>query len=120
MKLHLSSTEGRNAITAYGAGYVEVSRVRYEHSLIVLPDRVLPDWRPDLPPSAESLAVLADLGAEIVLVGTGDKLTFPPARALQPLIAAGIGFEVMDTLAACRTYNILLGEDRRVAAGLIL
>jgi uncharacterized protein len=63
---------------------------------------------------------LAGLPIEILLLGTGDRLRFPHPSLTAPLRAAGIGVEVMDTGAACRTYNILLAEDRRVGAALML
>ncbi|HNI52603.1 MAG TPA: MTH938/NDUFAF3 family protein, partial [Accumulibacter sp.] len=65
-------------------------------------------------------AILAGLDAEIVLLGTGKQLRFPPPDLLQPLIAQRKGLEVMDVQAACRTYNILLSEGRKVAAALFL
>lgn len=122
MKLHLSRAEGRNAVTGYGEGYVMVNRTRYEHSLVVLPDRLLDGWRvAELDVlDAPAVEALAALDVEIVLLGTGASLRFPHPRVLQPLYAAGIGVEVMDTRAACRTYNILMAEDRRVAAALLL
>ncbi len=60
------------------------------------------------------------LAAEVVLLGTGARLVFPSAALYRPLMDQGIGVEVMDTPAACRTYNILAGDGRRVAAALIL
>lgn len=120
MKLHLARSDGRNAITGYGDGYVEINHQRFERSLVVLPDRVIADWQTATPPGAQCLAALAPLDVEILLIGTGDRLQFPSAQALRPLIEARRGFEVMDTRAACRTYNILLAEDRRVAAALVL
>jgi len=121
MKLHLANTEGRNSVTAYGPGYVTVSRVRYERSLVVLPDRLIEDWGASAGAvDQSSVAELAGLGAEIVIIGTGETLKFPPPEVLRPLIDAGIGFELMDTPAACRTYNILLAEDRKVAAALVI
>jgi len=63
---------------------------------------------------------LAALPVEILLLGTGSALQFPHPRLTLPVRDAGIGLEVMDTAAACRTYNILLGEDRRVGAALII
>ena len=60
------------------------------------------------------------LCAEVVLLGTGGKLVFPAASLYRVLLDQGIGVEVMDTPAACRTYNILAGDGRRVAAALIL
>lgn len=63
---------------------------------------------------------LLDLAPELVLLGTGDRIQFPPGETLQPLVQAGIGYEIMDTNAACRTYNLLSGEGRQVVAAFIL
>lgn len=109
-------------MTGYGPGYIVVNGNRYEASLVVLPDKIIERWGA---PAAESLdetalRLLATLGVEIVLIGTGETLKFPEARNLRWLIQAGIGFEIMDTNAACRTYNILVAEDRKVAAALQL
>ncbi len=122
VKLHLAHTEGRNAVTAYGLGFVAINRVRYERSLVVLPHRLVEGWNVSAAQglSMEAVAFLATLGAEIVLIGTGETLRFPPLSTLRPLVDAGIGFEVMDTNAACRTYNILMAEDRKVAAALLI
>ena len=122
MKLHLSNAPGRNAITAYGNDFVEVNGERYLTSLVVLPARLDAHWPlgPDNEISADAIRVLASCEAEIVLIGTGNDQRFPHPAALRPLIEAGIGFEVMSTPAACRTYNILVAEDRLVAAGLIV
>ena len=122
MKLHLTQQAGQNLFTAYGAGYVMVNQQRFETSLIVLPDKLINDWPPrsldDL--TEVHFAYLAALDAEIVLLGTGNMLRFPHPRLSSPLTQARIGFEVMDTFAAARTYNILMGEGRRVAAALLL
>ncbi|HYS51346.1 MAG TPA: Mth938-like domain-containing protein [Burkholderiales bacterium] len=122
MKLHLDPATAKNAITGYGDGYVMVNRQRFERSLVVLPDRILLDWPPnrfdDLAP--EHLAELAGLDREIILLGTGAQLRFPRPEIIQPLMRSGVGVEVMDMQAACRTYNILLAEDRRVAAALLI
>ena len=111
----------KNAITGYGEGYVMVNRQRFERSLVVLPERLLVDWPPnrfdELAP--EHLAALADLDREIILLGTGARLRFPHPEIMQSLIERGIGVEVMDVQAACRTYNILMAEERRVAAALL-
>ena len=122
LKLHLSQNSRRNAFTAYGEGYVAVNGVRYESSLVVLPDRIVEDWSV---PTIESLTqgdmeALALLKPELVLLGTGDLLRFPDSRLLASLAAARIGAEFMDTRAACRTYNILAAEGRNVAAALII
>ncbi len=122
LKLHLAQNSGQNAFTGYGEGFVLVNAQRFERSVIVLPDRIVPEWGPR---SLEALgeahfAQLAALDVEIVLLGTGAALRFPAPRLIAPLARAGIGFEAMDSFAAARTYNILMGEGRRVAAALLL
>jgi uncharacterized protein len=107
--------------TGYGDGYVMVNGQRVERSVVVLPDRILPDWPATTfdELAAEHFERLADLGLEIVLLGTGKRLRFPPPEVLSPLIRTGLGVEVMDIQAACRTYNILVAEARKVAAALL-
>ena len=120
MKLHVSGPGSRNAITGYGEGYVMVNGQRYESSLIVLPDRVVAwDATGFDALSPEHFLSLKDLRAEILLLGTGPKQRFPHPRLTAPLAEAGIGLEVMDLKAACRTYNILVAEERKVAAALL-
>ena len=122
MKLHLDPATAKNAITGYGEGYVMVNRQRFERSLVVLPERILLDWPATsfeaLAP--EHLAALAGLDREIILLGTGARLRFPRPEIMRALVQSGVGVEVMDVQAACRTYNILLAEDRRVAAALLI
>jgi len=122
LKLHLESAGTHNAITGYGTGYVMVNRERFEKSVVVLPERIVGDWAaPSFAGLApEHLAALAGLNLEIVLLGTGDRLRFPRPEIIAPLVRAGIGVEVMDLQAACRTYNILVAEGRKVAAALLL
>jgi len=122
VKLHLSRNPALNTVTSYGPGYVVINAVRYEQSLVVLPDRVVPDWNvPKLDALAsQDIVRIAALKPELVLLGTGGRLHFPDPGLLACLGAAGIGTEVMDTAAACRTYNILAAEGRRVAAALII
>lgn len=122
MKLQLAKTDGLNTFTAYGEGYVSVNGIRHEHNVAVLPDRLIPEWTRA---SFDSLTLadfelLAGLGAEIILLGTGNQLRFPRPELLQPLVRAQKGLEVMDVPAACRTYNILISEGRKVAVGLLL
>ena len=121
MKLHLAQTAGLNIFTAYGDGFVTVNHEKYEKNLIVTPEQIHEAWTAALPDalSAEDLQPLLTLGAEVVLLGTGKRLRFPPGPLLRPFAPAGIGLEVMDLQAACRTYNILAAEGRKVAAALI-
>lgn len=121
MKLHLARAAGRNLFSGYGAGYVAINGQRYERSVIVLPDRVV-EWEIErfeqLTPSA--FESLASLPIDVLVLGTGTGLRFPAPACLQTLVRAAIGIEVMDTQAACRTYNVLLAEDRRVAAAVLV
>ena len=122
MKLHLTQAAGQNLFTAYGEDYVQINQQRYETSLIVMPEQLITDWPPRTLDqlTEEHFAHIATLQPEIVLLGTGNMLRFPHPRLSQALAKAQIGFEVMDTFAAARTYNILMGEGRRVAAALLL
>ena len=120
MKLHASSAAGRNVVTAYGDDYVAVNGERRASSMVLLPDRVL-DWEPQAFDRlrVEDFDFLKALEVEIVLLGTGPRQRFPHPRLTAPLAGAGIGVEVMDLQAACRTYNILVAEERKVAAALL-
>ena len=122
MKIEREAAEGRNLFTGYGEGWVEVNRRRYESSLVVSGDRVVADWPLGSVDQigADHLAAILELKPEILLLGTGRTFAFPDRARLAPLYAARIGVEVMDTPAACRTYNILLGEGRNVVAALVL
>ena len=121
MKLHLDSASALNTFTGYGEGYVMVNGRRIERSVVVLPERILSDWPATSfdALAAEHFSMLTDLGLEIVLLGTGKRLRFPSPEVLRPLIRTGLGVEVMDIQAACRTYNILVAEARKVAAALL-
>jgi uncharacterized protein len=122
MKLHLAQVADKNVVTGYGRDHVMVNRRRYDRSLVILPERLIENWDvPAFPALArEHFQFLAGLDVEIVLLGTGERLRFPHPSLLEPLVQAGIGYEIMDTYAACRTYNILMAEDRKVVAALIL
>jgi uncharacterized protein len=120
VKLHATRPSGVNTITGYGEGYVMVNGERHSASIVVLPDR-LEQWAvqgfEQLGPS--DFTFLTTLKAEIVLLGTGARQRFPHPRLTAALAQAGIGLEVMDLQAACRTYNILVAEERKVAAALL-
>ena len=122
MKFERDPGDGRNTFTGYGAGYVEVNRVRHAHSLVVGGDELLLDWPAASVQllNADHIAALVALAPEIVLLGTGATFAFPEPALLAPLYQAGVGVEVMDTPAACRTFNILLAEGRNVIAALIV
>lgn len=123
MKIHLQDpTSSRNLIRAHQPSAITVGEVTYTTSLIISPELLLPDWAPttfaDL--EREHIESLLELAPELVLIGTGRTQRFPGAGLLQPLIRAQVGYEIMDTGAACRTYNVLAGEGRKIVAGLIV
>lgn len=109
-------------VQSYGAGGFKVSGVRHQGSVLILPDATL-SWTvsrfDDL--SLPSLQPIMDAvpAVEIVIVGCGPSLSLLPITLREVLQAKDVGVEAMDTGAACRTYNVLAGEGRRVAAALI-
>lgn len=120
MKLHASGPTAYNSITGYGDDYVLVNGQRHASNLIVTPQEVLAWPVADFAGlAAQDFGLLENRGLEIVLLGTGPKQRFPQPRLIAGLLAAGIGVEVMDLKAACRTYNILVAEERKVAAALL-
>lgn len=110
-----------NTITGYDLDYFVVSEHKVDSSHIVAPEH-LESWPvsniTELTP--ERVTPLLSLNPEVLIFGTGRNHHFPDKSVLRLLINNGIGYEFMDTMAACRTYNILVGEDRLVVAGLIL
>ncbi|MCC7198341.1 MAG: Mth938-like domain-containing protein [Gammaproteobacteria bacterium] len=122
MKFSLEAPARVNLIRGYAAGEVRIGATVYRGSLIVAADTLITDW----PVCDATRLGPADCGAienlvpAIVLLGTGDRQVFPDPRLLVRFSALGIGLEVMDNGAACRTYNVLVSEGRRVACALIL
>ena len=121
MKLHASPTQTLNTVTAYGPGWIEINARRHQRPVLVRPEGEVLDW---VPPGFEALApehfeTILALGPEVVLLGTGPAQRFPHPRLIATLTSRGIGVESMDTGAACRTYNILMVEGRKVLAALI-
>jgi uncharacterized protein len=121
MKLQRIEAGRHNVFTGYGAGYVAVNNVRHEQSVIVSPGAVAA-WRVAgfAGLVAEDFGFIAELRAEIVILGTGAAQRFPRGAVARALASSGAGVEVMDTGAACRTYNILVAEERRVVAAILV
>jgi uncharacterized protein len=120
MKLHRNQDPGLQLFSGYGAGFVAVNRVRYEKCVVVSPQLVI-EWGV----SGLEALTLADFGfieslkPEIVILGTGAAQRFPPPELVRALAATGVGVEIMDSRAACRTYNILATEGRKVVAAIL-
>ena len=122
MKMHRENTARVHRITGYGAGYVSVDEEPLTCSFIVTPESLITEWAPEHMSEMDAAAMqaLSELSPAIILLGSGATQIFPPASLLAPVLARGIGIEVMTTAAACRTYNILVAEGRPVAAGLFI
>ena len=122
LKLHLANAAGRNLFTGHGEHYVAVNNQRYERAVVVTPDALHQPWAAasfgDLGPA--DLRFLIGLEPEIVILGTGARQQFPRPEMLRELMVERIGVEIMDTRAACRTYNILMAEGRKVVAAVFI
>jgi len=111
-------------VRAYGSGWIEVDHNKHIQSVLIssLADMPTCDWAPqrfeDL--QAMHLSPLAASGAELVILGTGARLRFTPPAWLSAFAEHRVGLEIMDTAAACRTYNILASEGRKVIAALLI
>lgn len=121
MKLQLTPGAGLQLFSGYGAGYVAINNVRYEKCVVVTPQEVT-EW---VVTGFEALtgtdfSFIAALKPEIVIFGTGAVQRFPRRELARVLAAAGTGVEVMDSRAACRTYNILAAESRKVVAAILV
>ena len=123
MKIELDSLgPGRNRIDAYDVGQVTIANNVYHSSLLVSPDSIVSNWSPKIFSELDITHIeqIITLTPEIVILGTGKTLIFPPDSIMRPLIEHYIGFEIMDTGAACRSYNFLISEGRRVVAALLM
>ena len=122
MKLHSTQTQQYQTVTGYEDDWVEIIAQRFSHSLVVLPESVPQPWQvkdfEDLQPS--DFELLGSMKPDLVILGTGQRQRFASARLTAQLMAQRVGVECMDNQAACRTYNILMAEGRKVALAIIL
>jgi len=125
MSLDLSPVdfEGRNIIQSYGNGKFQISDKEYDHSVLVFPDQIIP-WSPIdtnnlIVDDFEKVLTVGPI-VELLLLGCGKTTWFLPLPLRDELKEMGLVLEPMDTGAACRTFNVLLGEDRRIAAAVML
>jgi len=120
MKLHAAAPTHLYTITGYGADFVQINAERHTNHLIVTPETLYP-WsvRNFDALTPDDFSVLLSLSVEVVILGTATRQRFAHPRLIQHLTQARIGVECMDLQAACRTYNILMSEERKVAAALL-
>ncbi|HKR35593.1 MAG TPA: Mth938-like domain-containing protein [Steroidobacteraceae bacterium] len=122
MRLTDDRIAGAFLVRSYAPGEVRVGDAVLHRSCLISAERLIDDWRPQTLDelSEADLAAVFALQPEIVVLGTGTRQRFPDTRLLAAILARGIGCEVMDTGAACRTYNVLVSESRRAVAALFL
>jgi len=122
MRLTLDSHPTANLITHLGPDGIRVGERVITRSVILSAREMVTEWPVDDPAALhlELLQPALRMAPEILILGTGQRIRFPDAGLFAALAAQGIGLEVMDTAAACRTYNVLVSEDRPVVAALIL
>jgi uncharacterized protein len=122
MRFARDSSSAAHIIRGYGTGELRIDDDIYRETVIVSASTVLP--LPEIRDMSDLAALdpsrLLALDPELVLLGTGARQIFPAASFRAKFLSAGIGFEVMDTGAACRTFNVLVAEQRRVAALLMV
>jgi len=122
VKLHADSRTPYLSITACSADHVAVNGRVLQRSLLLMPEQLIEDWGPTgfsaLTPA--HIETLARMPWDVLLLGTGQRQHFPPPALLRPIYETGRGVEIMDTPAACRTYNLLIAEGRLVCAALII
>ena len=122
MKLQSDPHSGANTITGYGDGYVEINKIPYSHAVLLSSDGSIEEWpvKSFDEVATANFTQMAALRPELIIIGTGNRQRFPRPELVKTLIDAKIGFEIMDSQAACRTYNILVGEGRQVLLALIV
>ena len=121
MKFHLSTATG-NVFTGHGEGFVRVGATEYRENVVVTPEQIVTGWaaRGFDALNETDFDAIAALKPEVALLGTGATMRFPHPRVTRPLTDAGVGVEIMDTAAACRTFNILAAEGRKVVVAILI
>jgi len=111
-----------NSIHSYTAGQIIIREQTITASVVITPDKIIDDLLPEKFGTLDEthFTGLAELQPRIIILGSGNTLHFPPAACTARLLQQGIGIEVMTTDAACRTFNVLLSEDRDVIAALFM
>lgn len=120
MLMHEVQFPGATPIDGYAPGVFSIGGYLHRGGLLIVPGRI-GQWTPALPPEPDDFAavIAAAAGIDVLLIGLGADVAVLPGPVRSALEAAGLGFDVMGTAPACRTYNVLLAENRRVAAALL-
>lgn len=122
MNIQQDTNTSKYNIKRYQPGKIWVNQQCYQKSILISPTSLNHQWAPqtfsELLP--EHFQGIHDTPPEIFILGTGEKLDFPPSEWLLPFYEQGIGVEIMDSLRAVYTYTILCSEDRKVTAGILI
>jgi uncharacterized protein len=120
--LNLDENSSIYQIRAFQPGMIQINDITLTKSVIISPSQLVQHWAPQsiTELSAQSLKIIIDMKPDVLLIGTGSEHVFLPAEIYGELINHGIGVEVMETRAACRTFNALSAENRNVVAALII
>ena len=122
MKFAEDHNSSNYKITGYDSTAVEINGRSFKKPFILSPMEFISDWQPqDLSSLAiEHFADLYEMKPEVIILGTGQIQTFPDREILKYLVQNRIGYEIMDTQAACRTFNVIMAEGRNVVAGMFI
>lgn len=122
MQLNKDQHHGDYVIKRYEDGKITINENTYTKSLVISATQLIESWPPNTLEELQSehFSPIITLKPEVVLLGTGKNLVFPDQAVLAPLYDNNIGVEVMDTLAACRTFNVLMAESRHAVAAVII
>ncbi len=122
MKLQSDPQSNLNTITGYGNGFVEINAIAHSNAILLTPSGDPIPWPVDSFDQLDEnhFSQMVALKPELVIIGTGNRQRFPKPVLLKPLMQARIGYEIMDSQAACRTYNVLMSEGRQVLLALLL
>jgi uncharacterized protein len=121
MKFAESDDSGGYLVEGYGSDGIRIQGRSYRTGLILTPDRIIEGWGPEDASrlTIEHVAALLELEPQVIVIGTGRAQVFPDPSVYSAVARGRVGLELMDSGAACRTYNILMSEGRRVVAGLM-
>jgi uncharacterized protein len=122
MKFSEADVGDGHRIQGYEPGRIVIDGESHRAGLILTPDRIIPGWGPEDPEglSEDDIAALVELSPQVIVIGTGRRQVFPAPAVYAAAMRCGVGVEIMDTGAACRTYNIVMAEGRRIVAGLMI
>jgi len=122
MKFSAADSGDGHLIQGYESGRILIDGKSYHRGLILTPERILDGWGPSNPAdlSEDDVRALIELDPQVIVIGTGQRQVFPSPAVYASAMRHGVGVEIMDTGAACRTYNIVMAEGRRIVAGLIV